>query len=46
MSGTELCDYQKMKEEDSSSPKLNFTRGDIIVPNKENEVFLCFFIPK
>ena len=46
MSGNESCDYQIMKEEDSYSPKLNITKGDIFVPNKENEAFLCFFIPK
>ena len=38
-------DYHKMPEEESS-PKIKFTRGDLIVPNKENEIFLCFFTPK
>ena len=45
MSGNDLCDYQKMNEE-GSSDKVKFTRGDIIVPNKESDAFLCFYTPK
>ena len=33
MSSNESSDYHKMPDEDSS-PKLKFTRGDLIVPNK------------
>ena len=42
---SEGIDYQKMKDEDNS-PKIKFTRGELIVPNKDNDVFLCFFTPK
>ena len=44
MSGVESNDYHKMKDEDSSR-KIKFTRGELIVTNKDNETFLCFFTP-
>ena len=45
MTSRELSEYNKMTDEEES-PKIKFTRGDLIVPNKDNEVFLCFFTPK
>ena len=44
MTSNESCDYHKMKDKNSSD-RIKFTRGDIIVPNKDNEIFLCFFTP-
>ena len=44
MSEKELSDYQKMK--DDSSNKFKFYSGELIIPNKDNDSFLFFFIPK
>ena len=45
MYGNDLSEYHKMNEEGNAS-KVEFTRGEIIVPNKENEEFLYFYTPK
>ena len=46
MNNNEAIEYHKMEEEKPPSPKIKFTRGDLIVPNSENDTFLCFFTPK
>ena len=46
MSQSPSGEYHKMKDDEDSPNKFKFSRGDLIIQNKENDNFLGLFTPK